>query len=247
MSRFLVAILSCLLGLSSLTPSQALGQSLTHQSTTGGPGAWEGCMYAVQSINDITLERVGIHRDATDTFDVEIWYHLGGMAAPSSPGWTQAGVGTVTAAGNGNFVQVPVDLNLQLSAGETLGIAHVRVGGGDFALGIRYEALGLGTISDSNVNLILTGDSLNYTGGTPSFDVAFSGRSCHTKVWYTPGIGIDNDGDGDPEATDCDDNDPNNSSIGVEVCDGQDNDCDGAANFDVAGEVDGDGEGFLSC
>ena len=57
----------------------------------------------------------------------------------------------------------------------------------------------------------------------------------------------DSDGDGDPGVTDCDDFDPNNSSIGTEVCDGADNDCSGTADFDAAGEVDSDGDGYLSC
>ena len=231
-----------------LDPSIGFAQSLTHQSTTVGTGAWDGCMYEVAANNDVTIERVGVHRAATDTFSVDVWYRLGGMAGPTDPGWTQAGVGQITAAGEGNFVQIPVDLNVALAAGESVGIAHVRVNGTGFATGIRYESNVLGTITSTDIDLILNGDSLGWVGGSPSWNVAFAGRSCHAKVWYgLGGVGIDNDGDGDGEDTDCDDNDPNNSSIGTEVCDGQDNDCDGLANYDVAGEVDADNDGFLSC
>ena len=240
------SLLACLIWGTTLLAAPVFAQSLTHQSTTTGSGAWDGCMYEVEAINDVVLERVGVHRANTDTFDVDIWYRFGGMAAPSAPGWTQAGVGTITAAGEGNFVQVPVDLDIPLAAGESVGIVHVRVGGTGFATGIRYESLGLGTISDANVHLHLTGDSMDYTAGSPSFSLAFTGRSCHAMVWY--GMGTDSDGDGDPDDTDCDDNDPLNSSIGVEVCDGQDNDCNGLADFDSSGEViDADGDGFLSC
>ena len=47
--------------------------------------------------------------------------------------------------------------------------------------------------------------------------------------------------------TDCDDGDATVSPAGVEACDGLDNDCNGAPDFDAAGEVDVDGDGALSC
>ena len=62
--------------------------------------------------------------------------------------------------------------------------------------------------------------------------------------------GTDDDGDGVTlEDGDCDDTDPANFPGGVEVCDGQDNDCDGQADFaDEAGdETDADADGSLGC
>ena len=50
---------------------------------------------------------------------------------------------------------------------------------------------------------------------------------------------VDADGDGSPEGEDCDDTDPHNFPGNVEVCDEQDNDCDG--NVDEGFDVDGDG------
>ncbi|MCB9675769.1 MAG: putative metal-binding motif-containing protein [Alphaproteobacteria bacterium] len=65
---------------------------------------------------------------------------------------------------------------------------------------------------------------------------------CDTATLDEP----DADGDGDPVCTDCDDSDPANSSIGTEICDGQDNDCDGG--IDQGGGLvawaDADGDGF---
>jgi MYXO-CTERM domain-containing protein len=60
-------------------------------------------------------------------------------------------------------------------------------------------------------------------------------------------LAVDADGDGEEDDVDCDDNDPHNFFANTEVCDGQDNDCSGTADFDHAGEVDVDEDGALSC
>jgi hypothetical protein len=48
-------------------------------------------------------------------------------------------------------------------------------------------------------------------------------------------------------ATDCDDLEATVHPGAPELCDGLDNDCSGAPDFDAAGEVDDDGDGALSC
>jgi len=53
----------------------------------------------------------------------------------------------------------------------------------------------------------------------------------------------DIDGDGSYEGQDCDDNDPANFPGNIEICDGQDNDCDSATNEDI----DSDGDGYTLC
>ena len=71
---------------------------------------------------------------------------------------------------------------------------------------------------------------------------------------------FDDDGDGVSESgpdgvlsttadNDCDDADPNNFPGNVEVCDGLDNDCDGAAGFvgSDGNELDEDGDGYSQC
>ena len=77
--------------------------------------------------------------------------------------------------------------------------------------------------------------------------------------WY-----IDSDGDGygrlsttissctqpvgyADNAADCDDDDGANAPNGPELCDGQDNDCNGLADFDSTGEVDLDVDGSPAC
>jgi len=63
-------------------------------------------------------------------------------------------------------------------------------------------------------------------------------------------VSPDADGDGvSLEEGDCDDSDPSNFPGNVEVCDGQDNDCDGEASYadEIGTEFDFDEDGFLGC
>ena len=55
---------------------------------------------------------------------------------------------------------------------------------------------------------------------------------------------VDDDGDGACRGLDCDDADAANFFANAEVCDGQDNDCDGVVPPD---EADADGDGLLAC
>jgi hypothetical protein len=53
---------------------------------------------------------------------------------------------------------------------------------------------------------------------------------------------VDGDEDGYGEACDCDDDNPNTHPGGQELCDGEDNDCDGFYDEDFQGDVDCDGD-----
>jgi hypothetical protein len=100
---------------------------------------------------------------------------------------------------------------------------------------------------------ICDGVDNNCTGG---IDEA---GALNATLWY-----VDSDGDGygrlsttlsscaqptgyADNAADCDDNDSANAPNGPEICDGQDNDCNGAADFDATGEVDVDADGSPAC
>jgi subtilisin-like proprotein convertase family protein len=66
-------------------------------------------------------------------------------------------------------------------------------------------------------------------------------------VEITSAATIDADTDGSFFCVDCDDNDILNSPAFVEVCDGQDNDCDGTGDGNVAGSGDDDGCSGVDC
>ena len=63
------------------------------------------------------------------------------------------------------------------------------------------------------------------------------GFRCVDFPGWTP---VDADGDGSPDSLDCDDTDASNFPGNIEVCDGQDNDCDGDL-VEQFGDTDGDG------
>ena len=70
-----------------------------------------------------------------------------------------------------------------------------------------------------------------------------------SSISCTTGTAADNDGDGVPSDQDCDDNDANNFPGNPELCDGQDNNCNGMVDEGLITQdyyVDADGDGFGS-
>ena len=66
-------------------------------------------------------------------------------------------------------------------------------------------------------------------------------------VWpMLPVVRWDADSDGSLSCSDCDDNNSANFPGNMEICDGQDNNCNGIADF-PGGELDADNDGSLSC
>ena len=95
------------------------------------------------------------------------------------------------------------------------------------------------------------GDSSNEPGGTELCDGQDNDCNGLADAGNAGVADQENDADGDDSLAcdDCDDTDPLNEPGGVELCDGQDNDCQAGADFtsSTGGEVDGDGDGYLAC
>jgi hypothetical protein len=89
-----------------------------------------------------------------------------------------------------------------------------------------------------------------YTSWYLSRSCNSSALSAGTATVFTAPCG-DVDGDGFDDlgcgGSDCDDLEATVWPGATELCDGLDNDCDGASDFDVLGEVDGDADGYRSC
>ena len=114
--------------------------------------------------------------------------------------------------------------------------------------------------SDDSLNLTdVDGDGDTSCGGDcDDYDATVDSHDADADAWTTcagdcddtdpySNPDIDADGDGWSSCEDCDDQDPATSPSGPEICDGADNDCSGAPDFDAAGEADTDADGALSC
>jgi len=146
------------------------------------------------------------------------------------------------------FAGLPDSGGLQIHSGATGALLNVippELGsptGGviDFDFGASIDVVG-----------DLDGDNVpELTVGTPIFPCSDGSGCGRVQVYALKGDceDLDGDGTGEPDlpecgftaSPDCDDFDPNNLPGNAEVCDGQDNDCDGASDEGFGADADGD-------
>jgi hypothetical protein len=161
--------------------SLALGTTTQSTNTSG----FLAMQWAVTATNQMTIWRVGMQANS-GTRGVDVWYRAGGMTTAIPGGWTLAGRLT-----SHNFTtginQIPIDLNLNIPAGQTYGIAVIYHVGSSFTYNTSPNPQ---SVSDANLTLNLMGWRAGTYSATnnPSVSswVTSSNATTNLMVWYDP-------------------------------------------------------------
>ena len=191
-----------------------------------------------------------------------------GFALPGS-----GASGTVSWGGTLPITDVVVGLDVSMTDVTTLAASLVSPSGASVPLFIAGEVFGqdlVSTVFDDAAGMDLSFGISPYTGSfvpngatqLSTFDGSSPAGSWTLEVTSAAGVtgtlvswfvtiasdgGADSDADGVTACSDCDDTDNTVFPGATEICDGQDNDCDGVANAGGLSEVDGDGDAVLDC
>lgn len=113
-------------------------------SDAGGNG-WEGNMFDVVAQTDLTITSFDGHFH-TGTQEIEIYYRLGSYVGfeLSSAGWTLLGAATVSGAGEGTLMPLPIAVNVAISAGQTMAF-HITTKNKSLGTGNVYTTSPAGT------------------------------------------------------------------------------------------------------
>jgi hypothetical protein len=205
--------------------------------------------------------------ESTSQVTVDIYWRAGsGSAVYTDPTeWTLLDQLTVTAADSGNPTVLTVANPLSLSAGQTYSLYFHTSGTAHYTYSSSIPVGDVDTEDDSLE--IRAGFAKQH--GYEAFASATSPNtplgSSSSRLWngtiqyVSNSSEADRDGDGyvvctwtgtDPAILgggDCDNTNASINTAAAEACDGVDTDCNGSADFDSAGEVDADGDTYLSC
>lgn len=141
-------------------------------TTTAGGAAYDGIMFNVVANHNIIITRISTHQanGTPATIPVEIYYNHGGLE-PSATGWIWAGTADVDFLANGTLTEIPIDLNLSLTAGELFGIYVTSIDGSN----ISYSISDGSDYSNSDLTIQANGSGLNYGFLDITADRTFNG------------------------------------------------------------------------
>lgn len=184
-----IKLLSLLLVLC-LAPA-AFAQAAQSFSTAVGSNAFMNAVttFEVTASADLVIHNVGVGFYQTGNAMVEVWYRpdgIGAVAPAAMPltNWVYAGIQEVEVNTPNDIHQIPLALNLVLSANEKVGFCLVRTNG------MLSQYLSGATIHQ---NSHMTIDATSYAGSysaaaSPSFNSYYpSSRVANVSVWYDAG------------------------------------------------------------
>ncbi len=214
--------------------SFASGSGPLNGSAGLGPGAggmgqaWSGGGGAGHSLegNDAFTER-GLGGPAYGDANLTIVY--GGSGGGGGSGGYDCGAGG--GGGGGGSIQilacgtVTVNGSIEAKGGNGGSDGGGNCGGGGGGSGGSILLRGSSVTQNGVLNVSGGTGGASDVSGIPYYGTGANGAPGRTRLVNTV---VDNDQDGSPAGVDCDDNDSSRYPGNTEVCDGKDNDCDGA-------------------
>ncbi|OFY89153.1 MAG: hypothetical protein A3K10_14040 [Bacteroidetes bacterium RIFCSPLOWO2_12_FULL_31_6] len=149
-----------------------------------GGNSFDGNMFDITATNNVTIETFAVTTDLPAT--IEIYARTGTFVGftTSSTGWTLVGSGSITGAGVGVPVEVPVDIAYPMSSGSTHAFYVTANAAGTTFSYTNGTTVGNTWASDANITL------KEGNGGGYPFSVTFSPRNFNGNVIYCLPVGV---------------------------------------------------------
>jgi len=145
-----LGVFALLIIISAGMPSKAVAGSMSSLTTTSAGGnAQDGNMFNVTALKPVIIKRFSGHF-GTGAVTARIYYRPGGYVTTTDPLWVLAGTASITGV-NGEFVEIPIDVNLTINAGETYGFYITNAGGTE--ANINYTNGDIEGYSNSDLSL----------------------------------------------------------------------------------------------
>jgi hypothetical protein len=141
----------------------------TLDTTLAAGNGTSGVMFNVTALTPSTIYMLGTH-GAIRSGIIEIWYRRGGLST-SSEGWVFAGSTLIFFEGEGVLVDIPIELHLPLSGGETIGFYVTGR-----SQSIRYSNSNGGTFENFDISVDADGYGVTYLFGNTYSPRTFNGR-----------------------------------------------------------------------